>query len=239
MTLRAAWLTGLLMYKESSTDETVFPVAPVSFYEEFLGKAIDTVTVWTALDVSAAGLTTPVLVADAPNGVVSLPLDATNEVQLAGLYWGDQRTLTLNQKLVFEARVRLTVLPTGAVVAVIGLAGDHNAAVNTVAESCWFRLDGSGVITVETDDTVHETTVVATGVTVIANQWVTLRIECDDITSVRFFIDGVRVAAATVFRMDQVAALALQPVVRIGKEGAAVTVGTLQVDYVRTWQKRS
>lgn len=239
MTLRPRWLNGQLSYYDSVTDETILPVAPVSFYEDFLGKAIDTVTAWTALDVSAAGLTTPVLVADAPNGVVSLPLDATNEVQLAGLYWGDQRTLVLNQKLVFEARVRLSVLPTGAVIAVIGLAGDHNAAVNAVAESIWFRLDGSGVITVETDDTVHETSLVASGVTVIAGQWVTLRIECDDPSAIRFFIDGVRVAAATVFNMSQVAALALQPIVRIGKEGAAVTVGTMQVDYVRTWQKRS
>jgi hypothetical protein len=42
-----------------------------------------------------------------------------------------------------------------------------NAAVNTVAESIWFRADGNGQITVEHDDTSNETSKVATGVTVI------------------------------------------------------------------------
>ena len=55
----------------------------------------------------------------------------------------------------------------------------------------------------------------------------------------KFFINDDRVAAGTTFNMSQVSALALQPVARIGKEGAATSVGTLQVDYVRAWQRRS
>ena len=55
----------------------------------------------------------------------------------------------------------------------------------------------------------------------------------------KFFINGDRVATGTTFNMSQVPALALQPVARIGKEGAATSVGALQVDYIRAWQKRS
>jgi hypothetical protein len=43
----------------------VRPIAGVIDEDDFLGKAINTVTRWTAIDVSAAGLTTPVLVANA------------------------------------------------------------------------------------------------------------------------------------------------------------------------------
>jgi hypothetical protein len=196
MTTRAKYTNGILEYYESATQERSMPVAPVVFEDDFVRKAIDTTNTWTALDVSAAGLTTPVLVASAANGVVSLPLDSTNEVQLAGLYWGDNRTLILNQGLVFEARYRLSVLPTGSVVACVGLAGNHNAAVNTVAESIWFRADGSGAMTVETDDTVNETSQVATGTTLTTADWMIARIDCSTITDIKFFINGVRVAAA-------------------------------------------
>ena len=235
MATRGSWFNQVLTYFENSTQERVLPVAPVVFYDDFLGNAINTVA-WGTRDTAGGAAA---VVADAPNGVLGLALDATNEIQLAGIDWADQRTLVLNQGLVFEARFRLSVLPTGSVVAVVGLCGDHNAAVDTVPESVWFRADGNGVITVENDDTVHETSQVATGKTLTTADWIIARIDCSDIADVKFFINGDRVAAGTTFNMSQVAALALQPVARIGKQAAATSVGTLQVDYVRAWQKRS
>jgi len=236
MSLRTRWLQNVLSWFDSTSDETILPLAAVTFVDDFLGTALDTTNTWTLRDTGGA---TETLKADAPSGVLELALTATNEVQLAGVDWGNQRPLVLNQKVMFETRVRFTTLPTGAVIAVAGFCGDHNAAVDSVAESAWFRLDGSGAITVETDDTIHETSKVATGVTLTANQWALLRIECDQIGALRFYINGARVASATTFNMSQVAALALQPVVRIGKEGAATTVGTMEVDVVRCWQARA
>jgi len=218
----------------SETGETVRLAAPVRFEDDFLAATL--ASPWGTRDTGGA---LEGFVADGPSGAYALTLDATNEVQLAGLDFADHRPFVLNQDLLFEARVRLTVLPTGSVVACIGLCGDHNAAVNTVAESIWFRLDGSGAITVETDDTANETSQVATGVTLVANEWAVLRIECEDTAAIRFYITGTRVASGTTFNMSTVAALALQPVCRIGKEAGATTVGTLQVDYVRVWQARS
>jgi hypothetical protein len=241
-TIRGKWSgegNRIRYYDSANNNETVKVIADVFFSDDFLGKAFDVTNWWTALDVSAAGLTTPVLVADGASGLLSLPLDATSEVQLSGVTWGDHRPLILNQGLVFEARLALSVLPTGAVVFCAGLCGDHNAAVNTVAESIWFRADGSGAITVETDDTVNETSVIATGVTLTAGLFAVLKIDCSDITSVKFYINGSQVAAGTTFNMSQVAALKLQPVVRIGKEAAATTVGTVQLDYIRAWQNRA
>jgi hypothetical protein len=223
----------------ANMNETVLPVAEVYFIDDFLGKAIDTTINWTALDTSAAGNTTPALTGDASSGVIGTMLDATNEVQLSGITGGDQRNYILNQGLNAEFRMRFTTIPTGAVIACLGLCGDHNAAADSVAESIWFRADGSGAMTVETDDTVNETSKVATGVTFLVNEWHVLRISCDDITSVKFYIDGSQVASGTTFNMSQVAGLKLQPVVRIGKESGATTVGTIETDYIRVWQNRS
>ncbi|CCJ07092.1 hypothetical protein [Methylocystis sp. SC2] len=235
MATRSRFAAGILTFFDRTTRETVLPLAPVFFEDDFLGPALDT-TKWTALDTGAA---TEAVVADLANGAVGLALDATNEVQLAGISWNDQRTLALAQGLILEARFRLSVLPSAAsVIAVIGLQGDHNAAVDTVAESIWFRADGNGQITVESDDTSHETSKVATGVTVTTADWVIGKIDCTDIADVKFYINGNRVAEGTTFNMSQVAGLALQPVARISKS-AATSVGTLQVDYIRAWMNRA
>lgn len=234
MTTRSRYLNGRIEFFDNVSHERLLPVAPVAFYDDFLGNALDTFK-WGARDTAGGA---EAVVADAPNGVMGLALDATSEIQLAGIDWADQRTLVLNQGLIFEARFRLSVLPTGAVIVVVGLEGDHNAAVDTVAESMWFRADGNGVITVENDDTANETTKVATGVTLTTADWVVARIDCTDIADVKFYINGERVAATTTFNMSTVPTLALQPVARVSK-GAATTVGTLQVDYVRTWQNRA
>lgn len=235
MSTKSKWLAGVQTFFDSITFETVQKMAPVAFYDDFLGNALNT-NAWGARDTAGGA---EAVVADAPNGVLGLALDATNEAQLAGVDWADQRTLTLNQGLVFESRFRLSVIPTGAVVACVGLCGDHNAAVDTVAESVWFRADGSGAITVENDDGTNETSKVATGTTLLTSTWIVARIDCTDISDVRFYINGERVASSTTFNMSATAALALQPVARIGKEGAAASVGTLQVDYVRVYQNRS
>lgn len=222
-------------------NESVLPVADCVFYDDFLGKIVDVTNTWTALDVSAAGNTTPAIIAGSPSGAAQIMLDATNEVQLSGYYWADQKPFILNQGVVFEARVRITTLPTGSVVAVWGLADSTNASADAIATSIWFRSDGggAGAITVETDDSVNETSKVATGVTSAVNAWHVYRIDCADPTSIRFYIDGSPVAASTTFNMSNSLALALQPTIRIGKEAGATTVGTMEIDYVRIWQNRS
>jgi hypothetical protein len=230
---------GILRYYDpNSSYLTVGVVAPVTFYDDFLGRAQDVTNAWGTRDTAAA---TEALVADAPNGVYRLALDATNEVQVAGLDWGDQRTLVLNQYLGFEARVKLSTLPTTGTIACIGLCGDYNAAVDSVAESIWFRLDGvtGGLITVETDDGTTESSKVTTGVTVTTSDWAILRIDCADPTNILFFINGAQVASTTTFSVNAVPTLALQPVFRIGKESAGTNVGALDIDSVRIWQRRA
>lgn len=236
MASRSKWYRNVLAWFDNVSYETIFPLNPVVFIEDFVGKALDVTNSWGVRDTNAA---TETILADGPSGSVELLLTNAVEVQLAGLDMADQRNFILNQDLQFEARLRFTTLPADVATAVIGLCGDHNAAIDTVAESIWFRWDGSGATTVETDDVVNETTKVATGSTWLVNIWHIVRIDASVITDVKFYIDGARVASGTTFNMSNVAALKLQPVARMDKAAAVTNLGVMEVDYIKVWQNRS
>ena len=238
MSTKSAFVNGILTYFDSVTHERVNPLAPCVFYEDFLGKDTIPPDRFTYIDVSTAGNTTPLIAADVANGVLRLPLDVTSEAQESGMTWNDQRPLVLNQGLIIEMGVSLQTLPTLLGIGVWGLAGNKNAVADTVAESIWFRVDGSGAVTVESDDTVNEKAVITTGVTFTAGQKKLFRIDCTSIANVKFFIDGVGVATSTTFNMSTVPTLALQPYVHLAKASGA-GLGVLDVDFIRVWQHRS
>lgn len=230
---------GNLAIIRPTTFETLIPYTGVTFYEDFLGQAYDTTNRWTAIDVSSAGDTTPVLTADAANGVLGLPLDNTSEAQESGITWNDQRTLGIHLGLVFECRMALTTLPTTGVAAVWGLAADKNATADSVTENFWFRAQASGAVLCESDDTSTDNDDKATGVTLTAGVYKIYRIDCTTTTDIKFYIDGVRVAGSTTFTAAAASAtLALQPYFHIAK-ASGTGVGTIGIDYVRVWQNRS
>ena len=238
MSTKSRFYNGILEFFDSVTYERVKPLAPVVFEDDFLYRTLNVTDRWRAIDVSSAGDTKPLVVADGINGIGRMPLDSTSEAQESGLDWNDQRFFVLNQGLVWEARVALQTLPTLLSIAVWGLAGDKNAVADTVAESIWFRVEGNGVVTVESDDTVNEQNDIDAAKTLTAGTFAIFRIDCTTITSVKFYIDGAQVAGGTTFNMSQVAGLKLQPYMVIQKASGA-GLGVLEVDYVRVWQKRS
>ncbi len=237
MSIRSRYEGGNLRFFDSVTYQTVHALAPVSFFEDFNGKDTIPPENWTYIDVSSAGNTTPILAADVANGVLRLPLDSTSEAQESGVTWNNQRPLVLNKNLNIEMGVSLQTLPTLLGIGVWGLAGDKNAVADTVAESIWFRVDGNGVVTVESDDTANEQAVISTGVTFTAGQKKIFRIDCTDIASIKFYIDGVQVASGTTFNMSTTPTLALQPYVHLAKASGA-GLGVLDVDYIRIWANR-
>lgn len=230
---------NILSIIEETTHGSLYPYAPVRLKEDFQGQALDTTNGPFAYRDTAGGA--EAIVADAANGVLGLSLTSANEAQLAGIDQADQLTWVLNQNLIFEARVKVSVLPTTGSVICIGLCDNHNAAVDTVAKSLWFRLDGAtgGLITVECDDGTTETSKVTTGVTLTTADWAILRIDCSNPADVKFFINGNRVAASTTFNANATPTAPLQIVARVGKEAIGTSVGTLQVDYLSAWQNRS
>jgi len=244
MSTKSKEIGGNLTFYESTTFERVAPLAPVMFYDDFLGTDLNkdesgSNGIWTHIDVSSAGNTTPLIAADVANGVARLPLDGgQSEAQESGLTFGNQRPFVLNQGLIFEARVALQTLPTDVAEAVWGLAGDKNAVADTVAEGLWFKADGSGAILAETDDASENNDDKSTGTTLTATTFAIFRIDCRVITDIRFSINGDNVATATTFDASNVATLALQPYFHIAKASGS-GVGVLDIDYVRVWQNRS
>lgn len=227
---------NILSIVDANTHETLIPYAAVQLSEDFLGQALDTTNGPFAFLDTAEGAET--ISADGASGALSLALTATSEAQLAGISSGDQRTWILNQNLIFEARFKLSVVPTSGTIFCIGLMGDHHATADTVAENIWIRAESSGALLAESDDTAADNNDIATGVTLTTADWCVVRIDCSNVDDVKFFVNGARVAAATTFDMGTVAGLKLQPVVRLNKASGA-SVGTVLVDYIKLWQNRA
>jgi hypothetical protein len=239
MSMRGRWHTRFFRFFESATQESI-PVAPVRFYDDFF--ALDTLY-WTAKDTSVAGNTTPVLVADGDNGQLTLLLDATSEKQESGYFWNDNRPFKLDHGPNFEIYCTPSVLPTGQSEIYFGLAGDYvegpiAEADAGPAQHLFFCMDGSGAVTIHTDDGTTDNNAVATGVTLTAGTFAVFRIDATDPTNILFYINGSRVASGTTFSANATPTLALQPFLICHKE-AGTGLGTLLVDYVRVWSDRA
>ena len=248
MTIACKWNwhnTGHQVWYDKSTFETLKTTYPLYFYEDFTGAAggsvIDNTMIWHFVDVAGA---TEAIVASSSGGVFRLYLnDGLAELEDAVLYQNDNRTFDVHNGLIFETKIDVAVLPTLTAEVVWGMAGDYAAINDDVAESCWFKLDGSGAVVVENDDTAagHTNDDVATGVTAVPGTANVYRIDFTTMTDVKFFIDGVRVAASTTFDMSTLAAAGtaiLQPYFNLNKDvdnGA----GTVDIDYVKIWSNRS
>lgn len=238
------WENGNLIFWKRGTGESVLPVAPVVFHEDFLGMDFldnenGSVGIWETVEVS---LNTAIGVkADAANGILSMILDADSNAEDAVLYWGDQRGIDVSKAAIFEARVALAVLPTASVTVVFGMVDDHHLDKDTVASSAWFRLQGTNGdrVLVETDDTTNNNDDVDTGLDIVAAAYHYYRIDFGDLSDVRFYIDGDRVGAGTTFDMSNLSAAeaVMQPYFSLDK-GSGTPVGTMDVDYVRIWSNR-
>lgn len=235
--------TGALVYTSDNTtsQEVVFPVAPIVVSDDFLGGNVaftadssEVVTFWAKRTVSGAGSPATVAkYADGTNGYVSCALTSAEEVQEAALYFDDQRTFAIGQGLVFEARVRLAVLPTATSEIFVGFWGDTASGGSNYRVN--FHWTASGLIYCEMDDNSTDSDVTS-GVTVVANQWVILTIDATDDDDVKFYINGNRVCSSTTF--DYAAATTnVQPYMGCYKPANA-GLGTLNVDYVRIFSNR-
>ena len=234
--------TGHQVWYDKSTFETLKTTYPLYFYEDFTGVAggspMAGTAIWNVVDVNDA---TEAIVADSSNGLFRLHLHATNEDEDAVLYHGDNRTFDVDNGLIFETKIDVATLPTLTAEAVWGMCGNHNLDNDTAAESCWFKLDGSGAVVVENDDATagHTNDDVATGVTAVPGTANIYRIDFTSLTNVKFFIDGVRVAASTTFDLSTLtgATAVLQPYFSLDKTGD-LGAGTLDIDYVKIWSNR-
>lgn len=230
---------GTLTYFDRVSGEVLLPVAPIWFYDDFLGAGHTVIPTapaagsnWCSKLVKTAGTVTVGAVANGANGQIQIAIDATSEKQDAVLYCADQRAYSGAAGLVYETRIQLPVIPTAGTKAVFGMAAAWADGPNNIAEYLRFAVNGSGALLCESQDGTTQLSV-ASGVTIATTgEWHILRIDASDPTSVRFFVDGQQVASTQVFPFAAAgAAAALQPYASVYK-AAGASVGSVALDFV-------
>lgn len=242
-TTKAKWRGGVLQFYDGSTFETTIGAAAVGFYDDFLGPdivvpasgSVESGCKWSKKIVGAAPPTVGG-VDDTVGGVIQCALTNADQKQDAALHMNDCLTFSIAQGAIFEARICLSVLPTGNGVASWGLWGAWGDGGS--AYRVGFEAAGSGAISCESDDNATDTSA-ASGVTVLNTDWKVYRIDCTSQSDIKFYIDGVSVATATTFANAASAANSkTQPHLGLYK-ASGTGVGTMLVDYVRIWMNRS
>jgi hypothetical protein len=192
---------------------------------------------WAIADTSPAGSPTYASVTPSALGEIALTLAATNEVENVCLSFGDTLCFDIDNLQSFEARVKVSGCTSGTTIA-WGLASARNDSPGSIAARALFRMTGATsttAVTVETDDNVTDSGLVATGAT-LATTYKKFYIDfTGGKSNVKFYIDGVRVASSTTFAMTSTGSL--QPFFQIQKT-ATTNADSITIDYVRIEGKR-
>ena len=193
-------------------------------------------TGWTR---AAAGTGTPTIasVDGSASGEIKLTITSDNNSQYVVLYQGDDQMYDIDN--LHEVSFNVKVADINSVTTLcIGMASDLNATPDSVATNAWFRMEGSAStsnVVVETDDGTQDNDDKATGQTLAAT-YKRLTIDFQDKESVKFYIDGIRVAASTTFDMGE-ATGSLQPYIHLAKASGtgtpSVTIDSWEVIYKR------
>jgi predicted RecA/RadA family phage recombinase len=169
-------------------------------------------------------------------GVPGLQLTATNEAQCVDLLSVDRVAVSSNP--IAEFVVRMAANGSDSTVDFnVGLANATNTTdADTIAESCFFHIDG-GALTIfaESDDGTTEVAATTTTVSITAGSAVANRVEfwldARDPANVRYYIDGAEVNAATSNLGNiNVAAGPLGLLVHLEKTVGTATAGPFYID---------
>jgi len=242
--------TQKLVFYDDATFETIDANYAIKFYDDFLGAYLrkytaneNTTALWNTVETSLN--TAIALSADVSNGVAAIIVDSDDNSEIGVLYFGDNECFDLDQGTIFETRLTFSTLPTTGtetVQAVWGMAGSHNATLDSVDCNAWFRLESSAQTTLlwETDDNVTNDDDNATGKVLVANTYNIYRIDFTDKKAVQFFVDGDLVGTASMNGLT--AAIGnVQPYFNVSKVKSSgnTGTGTMLIDYVKIWQNRS
>lgn len=230
------------VYNKSTHETLRIEGASVVFEDDFLGTVVSTVAAgvkgWTFKGTGAE--VTPVVLANQPNGVIQFGHDATNEKQEAGIYLGDALNFNLDKGVIFEARTAVKTTGTLQSEYYFGLANAYVEGPIAEADAgptvhAFFMYDAALTPTIHTDDTANDNNAVATGVTSVAETYTVFRIDASNPATVKFYINGARVAASTTFDMSTGSNVVTQPYIMAHKETSA-GLGIYYLDYVKVWQ---
>lgn len=194
---------------------------------------------WAIADTSSSGTPVYAVVTPSSTGEIRLGFDNTSEVQNVCLSFGDKLCFDIDNIQSIEYRVKVvpesTALDSATSVA-FGLASARNDAIDSIANHASFRLIGNNNLLVETDDGTTDLDDKTTGQTLSTTYKRFLIDFTGGKSDVKFYCNGIRLAASTTFNMSA-ATGSLQPYVQIQKT-ADTNVDFVHVDYVEVKAKR-
>jgi hypothetical protein len=218
----------------------VRPVAPIYFYDDFLGTAING-DVWTKIDVGAGSTA----IGSSAITVTQNVAGATDE---NGIYMTNDKPFNMDKGPIFETRMAVSVAPTIGSEIIFGLMKDSltpGAGRILLADELlvyamfgFYLTVGAGLIPViRTKDAGANSGIVSTGVTAFSlSAYHIFRIDCTTPSNIKFYVDGVGVATTTTFNVSNAANVMVQPILTSQKVGADAGLGTALFDYVKIWQ---
>lgn len=214
----------------------------VEYVDDFIGTPVTFPTsanIGTPWLTDVTGAAPPTHVRGGSNATLTLTAD--NQAQILALHHNDSLAFDIDDIQRVEMRVRIGAATfTSGSILVFGVSSARNDTADSVGEHAWFRMEGANSTTqvyVETDDAVRDNNDVATGQAL----GTTFERFVIDFTggksNVKFYIDGVRVAASTTFDMSNYSG-GLQPLIQLQK-AANTNADVCVVDYVKIVSKRS
>lgn len=212
----------------------------VKFEEDFLGPMTLTASPtnqdrWDIADTSSAG--TPTYTVGGINGEATLAFDSQSEIQNVCLYQSDVLNWDIDLIQRIEMRVKTTATLDSATSLAFGLASARNDAIDSITAHASFRIIGNNTLVVESDDGTTDKDDIATGAS-LSDTYKKFVIDfTGGKSNVKFYVDGVRVAASTTFDMSGYTA-GLQPYVQIQKT-ADTNTDSVTIDYIKIEGKRS
>jgi hypothetical protein len=244
MTTTSKFKAGVLTYEDMATNETILPLASIFFEDDFVGAfgnafptAATAGSLWGKKLVQTAGVPAVGLIANGPAGQAKILLDATSEDQEAVLYFLDNLAFDTSKVGGFEVRLQTPVIPTGNVQAALGLASVYNAGPDTNAAYVRYGLRGNGAILAESFDGTTRNSK-AVGVTIATTtEWHTLRMDWPGIGAANVWVDGVNTASLALPFVPSGGLAVMQPYLSLFK-ASGTGIGTLAIDYFRTWANR-
>jgi hypothetical protein len=251
MTTRAKYINGVQTFFEDKTFETVMPMAPLAFADDFIGAGHSAGVPaagspaagypWVKKIVGAAPPTVA-LISNATGGQLQLALTATSEKQDAALYWNDNLAVDVTKGAVFECRSALTVPPSAASVqAVFGLAAAWIDGPDNNVKYLEFGATANANLLVRSQDGATQSSIaaaVAGAAVALDTAFHVFRIDASDVTDIGFYYDGNRVNAKGSITYAATGANAiLQPYMAVYKP-SGTGVATLVADKVDLWANR-
>jgi hypothetical protein len=188
--------------------------------------------------------TTPTVaqVANSANGEVLLTLTDTDEAQVAGLDWTDQKQIPGNRGFFFQAIIKTPAAAyTTAENVFVGLATNYHVNLSAnISKLAGFRLNASNVVQLEGKDGTNSYTVgggtqTTTTKTLAVSTTYVLTIDAHRLDKVQFFINEPSGLPDRVGSLNLSAFAAtdlLQPAIWLQK-ASGTTTPTLTVDLVR------